>query len=658
MKKKGVVPFAVIIVVAIVALVIASLIIFGALFSTTFRLTAIGVAIIIIALVIGIPAITRTGKVTRSSLGLVLIPIIIGVVLVLLPVFGVFGQSFFDPPTLCSGQVLSIDPNINVVFSNELNKNVFRVSYSTLPSGECLKLRVDESLFEAEFPNFDAESDVFLDISLVDQAKVFNIQSVGPSLKKFGIIDIGNEAICTHSGAIDRCSSQGAPNSFASLFESIPGSDCNCMKDIVQGAAGDFLLTEGIEWRTQVKVGSTPISTLSHNVLSDNIGNIGFIRWAGNLGSNVDFGGLVGQKDTFLPAGDNVWRMVGNNIQNLNFQYNDLRGDVASCDVGALASFNDCPGSKEEMLGYNSFFIQQTADQTIQWSFDEPAVRDGEAQIIGNQLIAFLESPIVYPTFILDLDVDAIGVFTTVGEPKAICPVGAIELISGETVIAPLQIQNLNNDFGGTFGYELNCNQGSQLLSPAPPITIGPGQSSSISAVLGLTVPQEGSRTAECEFVVVEQNTGASDSCLFDYTSTNLGVLCVDGIQVCEAGNTELWTCANGVFTMMQCTCGVIDGISQCVEEGGVGNGQLSADRLACEQRAQDQPFLGWTFRVTIEEPSLFQKIITFGLAQDTVTGQCIPSFLMFYVIGGVILLLVVVGLILFLPKRKRKRNK
>jgi len=146
---------------------------------------------------------------------LIFLGIIVGGVILL---FGAVPQSLIDDtPGLCSGQVLSLDADVNIQYSTNLNRDVVLVQYSTLPSGECLRIRLSEEQIEEQVDGFDADGDVLLDIKLVEQRKIFNIEPESPTqtFRDFDINDIGYFAFCTHN----RCEDEGHPNVFASVRE-------------------------------------------------------------------------------------------------------------------------------------------------------------------------------------------------------------------------------------------------------------------------------------------------------------------------------------------------------------------------------------------------------------------------------------------------------
>lgn len=556
---------------------------------------------------------------------------------------GDFQQTFIGDPSLCNGQVLSVSPQIQKTFSNDLGKEVIRVTYSTLPSSECVNIIIEESDFENQLDNFNAEGDILLDISLKEQKKIFNIQSQSnQNFKKISSINIGNQNLCTQS----RCQENGVNNVYASLFRYSTGSDCFCYFDDLKGIGGDFQLTEGIEWKTDVRIGNAPTLTLDNSRLSGSVGSRAFIKWSGNLASNTQFSGLVGQKDTYSPNSDNRWRMISQGTYStLETTYQGIKNDFISCDTSGFAGHGNCPNVVSRGVGYNGDFDQRTQDQTNQWSIDEPAVENGGASINGNQLTANLQSPIVYPTFVVDLAVEEVGIFVqSGGRPDVTCP-SNFDITSGETENVNIGIRNTGSG-SGSYDFQISCSKGSQFLSPSPPLNIGAGQSKNIQVQAGLVT--ESTDTASCTFTAREVNTLQEDSCGFSYQAEKRNE-CVTGTKICEAGNTELWTCqSDGTYNKESCNsgCGLLNGEIACLDgSSGVGSAET---RQQCEEKAGRNPLAGWTWVESETSSCGINPLCHLGITEPKVitTAKCEASFLIYWIaglIGAVILVLVII---------------
>ena len=76
-----------------------------------------------------------------------------------------------------------------------------------------------------------------------------------------------------------------------------------------------------------------------------------------------------------------------------------------------------------------------------------------------------------------------------------------------------------------------------------------------------------------------------------------------------------------------------------------------------CEQKAKDNPLLGYSYIETTIKPSLIQEIITFGFAKNKIIGECKATYVNYYIIAGIVIVLGTVTIILSMPKKKRRRR-
>lgn len=459
--------------------------------------------------------------------------------------FGIIPQAGVGGAVCSGGQVLSID-NANIVFSNELQKDVVRVTFSTVPTSECLDIQISPSELNSKLQgeDFQATETIRGDIILTRSDKIFNIvQDNNEQFFRASLQNIGDPFLCTESA----CNQRGATSTFASVRE--PGffgsGDCLCAEDDLRGIGGEFQSSTQLQWRTVISIGNDEL-VLENNRQSGRVGNIAFVKWAGNLRGNRELQSI--NRDLYKPFTTNQWRIVDKQTySDLNNRFEGVRSELIARD--------NFGGDPEQAISnarsYNSRFDSNTRDGLVSWVGSESLVSD--ANIIGNQLVAILNSPIVYPQFTLDIDADEVGIFISVGEPDVSCP-SDFNIVSGETQNADFQVKNVGSD-SGSFSYRVECDRGSVAVNPAPPISIGSGSSKTVTGEFGLTVEGE-QETASCTFTTTELNTLEEDSCRFEYTSTKQ-TQCIEGAQTCELGNTQLWTCEeDGSFNKITCEFG------------------------------------------------------------------------------------------------------
>jgi len=518
-------------------------------------------------------------------------------------------QAVLQNPTCSGGQVISVD-SVNIRDSAELGKKVIRVVFSTIPTAECLDISLSPSLIESELKesgvtNFDATKSIIGDINLISSSKSYTINPrTDQKIRKLTVqpISLSLLEFCT----VNTCKNKGNAQTLYALKSETFGG-CNCILNNEIGYSGEFLSSESLQWKTQVSI-SGLTADLSNTQLSAKMGNIAFVKWAGNLASNDNLGSI--SRSTYFPYTTNAWRMVNyaNNGDYVNSQYEETKRNILStCYQTISPLFPElqsknfvCPEGISKASAYNSLVETRTTDGLSAWKSSETLVKN--AVISSNKLIVDLKSPIVYPQFTLDIDASQVGIFITKGKPLAVCPSSALSFNSGEQKQATFKVQNIGAG-SGAFDYTLRCDKGNQAIQPSPPQNINAGSSLSVTATLGLTV-LEGKQTSNCEFKATEMNTLETSSCTYSYSATKT-IKCIEGSTSCEQGNSELWTCkTDGSYAQIKCPngCEVFESAHRC--------------RLTAEEPVIPEPlcdpilkfpdsFLGWTIIPALSEGCL-----------------------------------------------------
>jgi len=657
-NKKAISPA--LIMPAVIALVIVvSLIAFLA--SPNIRFTLIGIALIGVTLIFIAPS-AVSGDFTREKLIFLMFMIFIGVGIMFVPKLGLFQQTAFDNPTLCSGQVLNIDPDISLQFNGQLGKQVIRAVYSTLPSGECLTLKLRADQIDSSIDGFQANGDILLNVKLVDQGTSYTINQDNSQLfKKVRFENTGFELLCTASD----CNSA---NYIASGYTGVDESgDCFCFYEDDKGRGGDFQPGFKYEWTADIQVGNLEKLTLfdrsQGNKLSGRMGDIAFAKWGGSLVGGSGFSGMQSLKDAYKPFSNNQWRIIDNGIYpiTLNPQYTSVRSALDGCELSGL-----CGDEFLQVTAYNALFDQETVDQVLTFPQEQDIILAGGAQIISNTLTLIFQSPVVYPQFTIDIDAEEVGIFVSVGEPEVQCPAN-FDIKSGETKTADFVLKNINLDFSGSFTYRFECGGGSQSFVPTPPQTVVAGSSLNIKGTFGRTVENNGTITTDCKFIAEETNClnnpfcdssglQTSDFCEFSYNST-FESGCTEGETRCEGGNLEKWTCQNDQSWIKEgCVYGCIveneNAICRTKEQAETsGSGNISG-KLDCI------PFLETEITTTTKDCGLLSWRKVLGSCKEVTTQRCGVGSAFVLTLFGVIGLAFLIALFAIPKKKKKKRKK
>lgn len=498
----------------------------------------------------------------------------IGIVLLLIVTGVIISQTNLFAIGDCGGTVLSID-NADIVFSNELQKDVIRVVYSTVPTSECLRIRLTKSSIENLLPGFDVTDERTGDIFLTKNDKVFQLAQQSGVYREIEVENRGFNLLCTIGG----CSNSQA----FSAFRDGSNGDCICYSDKDVGREGEILASTDLIWETTIEIDGVGEVKLDQNTLSGAIGNVAFVKWAGNLGANGDV--TQPDRDSYFHLANNQYSMVDDGVfAQVDVARTLLRGELIQCNT--FSGNCPSPGTHElQALGYNQLVAEKTINGLSNWVNVEPRVKD--AQIINNELEVILASPAFYPTFTLDIAADFVGVFISVGEPEVTCPAD-FAMNSGDRETQDVVIKNIGSN-SGAFSWNIDCGSGSTTSNLLPPQTIPNGGSITIG-VDHMLIVGEGTETAACTFTAVELNTLEEDSCTYSFDSTHVSTCTLDE-RACAEGNTQLWTClADGTYKKDVCEfgCGQINGVIQCLGQAATCGvtGSACTDTTPCCQNA------------------------------------------------------------------------
>lgn len=486
----------------------------------------------------------------------------IGIILAVVLVFALVGGFLFTEGfgTLsvfgaCSGgQVLSVD-DVSIRTSSDLGgKQVIRVLFSSLPSAECLDIRVSQSQIRNELnrDDFQVTDSIVGDIRLTKKSIEYgvNVRSTEKFIR-FGEFDVDGGGVCEDSDCRTEMSARGIPTS--SLISSVNvggflifGGTCTCVFDDIRGINGAYTSGSTLKWEADVSVGGGEV-TLSNSKISGKIGNDVFVKWAGNLAGNTGFSRP--DKDAMQSINTNQFSMIDDGV------YNELNRDRTPINSFLISAGQPGSHDGEEALDalrdYNARFDQLTRNILGSWVNDETFVAD--AFFSGSKLIIDLDSPIIYPQFTLDIDAEEVGIFITQGEPDVSCP-SNFDIISGGSFNARVNVKN-KGSASGAFSFFVDCNGGSQTISPSGQVNIGAGGSRTVIVTSG-GISESGTERVACRFTAIEVNTGEEDSCSFAY-DVEFRESCTSGQKSCELGNSELWECiGSGEFEKFDCSFG------------------------------------------------------------------------------------------------------
>lgn len=598
-------------------------------------------------------------SVTLNKVIIVTLVVLVGVFIILMPKIGLVKQAGFD--AVCTGGQVLAKSDVSLSSSAELDKEVVRVLFSTMQTGECLTINVGKSELQG---NFDEEEFLVTDpimgeIWLTKKMKEYNLfEDNTETFFKFATERFDA------SGIITICSDNKCNERFGSIYNSnnlvasanVEDPYCVCVYDVNAGVGGDFMSSEGLIWEAKVQIGDETPLILNQSKLSGTIGDIAFVKWAGNIQSNDNLGSI--DADAYMPFSNNQFRFIETGTYNeLDNDYWDLRNALDICDTGGL---NECIDEIADINSYNSEFDFKTRDdQEFDWRDRETLVQD--ASIYDNKLSVTLNSEIAYRIFTLDIAAEEVGIYLTGGEPEVQC-LNDFNMDSGDLEEQTLRIKNIADE-NSSFFYQVNCDTGSLVLQPSPPTAINSGGTLDITGSFGLTV-EEGTETASCEFEAYDINTLKSDSCSFSFESTKTEQ-CTNGDTSCK--RSELWTCLDdGSYDKLTCDLGcltIAKGEARCKlsQNETSETSELTTDKQNClAQNSEEGNRYVWT--TTVEEDAGvlgWRKWTPFVEPKKVTSGYCSDTWLPYIGVGiFAVVAVIIVGGIIGLKLRSKKKKK
>ena len=504
---------------------------------------------------------------------------------------------FLSSYDTCHGGTVSSIDDVQIRTSSDLSgKQVVRVTFSSIETGECLDIEASEGNLRdyLEDEGFSVEDPIVGDIELTKTQQIYDLRK-DTSDKYFKLIeeDVGKELSCSKSK--DCPSKSGAtlmgvylnPNTYT-------WDNCVCVYKSEEGVGGVISGGVTLFWETKISIGGSSV-VLNNNKLSGKIGNFAHVKWNGNdMGNkildNPDY-------DLYFDYGSNKFSLVKDGT------HGEIEDDYDSIirDLVSSASSGKGKGDLGSVISsYNSLVETSTKNLLDDYIDDETLV--GDAEIDDNELIVDVSaSKIAYPKFIVDVEASRVGIFQTIGKPEVDCP-NDFSINSGDDKNVYAKISNKGSSTG-SFGYMIDCNDGSQEATPDSPLSIAKGGIKQIKINAANTV-SSGTENTKCKFTAYEINSGDEDSCSFDYDSTYVSQ-CSEGTKSCEEGNSVLSTCReDGGYDEIDCGfgCESFENSFRCKKQGEIcnddrdndGNGLVDGDDPACKDRGFWDSITGW----------------------------------------------------------------
>ena len=322
----------------------------------------------------------------------------------------------------------------------------------------------------------------------------------------------------------------------------------------------------------------------------------------------------------------------------------------------ALNGLTDCLGASRTSFGSIIDFVIKTSNSKAQSCVntynnqlnsvlvDKTSTYENQVNIDGsdftsNSLRVDLKTATVFPTFIITLDAEKVGIRELKGKPKIISCVEDREVLSGDTYNTNVEVQNIGSNAGSFIG-SVSCSGDSGVTGFSSEQLVEAGETITIPVSVSGINSESGEQKNTCIVTIEDRKSGDSDSCRFDFDITfQEDIICSPGKVTCSDLET-LRTCSEDGLSFeensCQFGCTILEsGESLCVEEEDKSKSKLDK----CE--SCDAFVFGEIIKKNQCEPTFGQKAKSlFGLFGVT----CALSFLKFGVTALIFILLLVFG--------------
>ncbi|MFW5793883.1 MAG: hypothetical protein ACOCV1_00135 [Bacillota bacterium] len=622
-------------VVGVIGLFIIALILIITLISSlTFKIYAIGGALIVLTIIYGLQ-----GEINREKSMVMFSFIAVGAIIILLGSTGVI-QSAFGTTT-----VMSID-NIQINGQNQIR------IYGKAGGAEEIIIDFSKNELNDYLTEYglEATKGVSGRITFEEQNKLFQIQQTENYFYKLGVKNIGTFTSCS----TDNCKTKipyGTESAGAGRDFSFTGFDCLCMYREKIGNIGQFTGSSDKEFKVKFKIGNQE-SILSEDDRSISVGSGVKVEWLGDLNSirninepNYDIL-FKGSKNEYL-INNNAYDKLKDTEQDFsNCAYQDkytyrqlLLGSISVIDTNedqlknCIQTFNN--KVETATINRDDQYLDLVEDRVEKLDFD------------GNKLRLYLSVPDTYPTFIITIDADKVGIKELSGIPDISRCLDDINLLSGEQKTKNIIVKNIGGN-EGLFQGKVTCNN-NDINGFVNDISVQKGASESMDITITGENTKDSTLNSQCSVKVTDLKSGESDSCIFNVgVQYNSGKECNPNEVICLDYNTKQICNDDGTEkTLIECEyqCSYINGEATCIDKeedisDEDSNGNNGGSSVSCpgwweyeaKTEEKDYGFAYWRAWIPGAEP----ETISVGVCKTHgwVYGLIIGGFLTLIIIA------------------------
>ncbi len=499
--------------------------------------------------------------------------IIIGLVIIAVIAIALF-YSGIVPQTVLGGYTSLSISNIEVIDSGN------RIRIYGIASGAeeiLINIRADDISSFISDEGYAATNGISGSIRLVNQVKKFTIsKNLDESFLNLRTFEIG---------LFDDCySTRNTPDGYVSLGN-IPSlslkKSCFYKKSI--GTNSIFTGQSIRDSEVSINIGDasgTLRPSAGINVITLNDGKTS-IEWVGDLSNYNQISTPFGY--TILFHESEFKKLIRDNAFALS---RDESNRFASC-IGSSSSgtvflsglwgtiFSLPSHSKIEecIISYNNKVNGYLVDRTSDYS---NSINAEKVSFSDNSLDVDLKIADSFPTFIITLDAESVGIIELAGTPEIVVCVQKETINSGDSFNPILSVKNIGSSAGSFYGNVI-CEGEASASGIITETFVEEGEIVRIPVqITGSNIIPDTTKKAKCTYTIIDRKSGDSDSCVstleVEYQS---GIVCEPSTVKCIDDKT-LRTCSSDGETFSDITCegtckNSESGIGECKADGGNG---------------------------------------------------------------------------------------
>lgn len=497
-------------------------------------------------------------KKQKQAIGIILIAIV--------SLFVLYNQGVFNKPLALSGYTSLSISNVQIVDGGSKIRIYGVTNGAEQISIQFTPIEINNYISGS---GYTATNTVTGSITLTKQNKLFQLQkNTNENFIKLYNQDIGRLTLCSDS---DCNNNKPSSNYFlVGKFRS-PTLVCVCLFGNSAGTNSVFTGLATEDSIVDINIGGATGQlrpSQGSNVVTLNDGKTS-IEWVGSLNN---YQTITPPSYSVLFTGSQFSKLISSNA------YSNYRNSISQFDscIGASGSFfsaltggifntlfnlpsvdtiSNC------VLSHNNRVESYLADMTQVYA---NSINSDGVSFDSNNLIVDLKTPSQFPTFIITLDAQSVGIIELKGKPQIVACVPGTTINSGDTYPTSISVKNVGSNDGSFYG-TVSCN--GNVYGSITETYVSQGETKSIPVTISGSNTNSGTQYSSCKFTIIDRKSQQSAEC-----SSTIGVtyqqniICSPSSKICISSKI-LRTCDSQGTSFSDVTCP-----DSCIQTGDTGS--------------------------------------------------------------------------------------